>query len=81
MKNLKNKFKENEWAMVKLKESGTTLTWYELACLFNIRPEGDYNQRMKSANDLWRKYYKSQTSQLVLDLERKRNNSSKKIIL
>lgn len=79
MNDIRDFFTPNEWNMinVRLKE-GRENTWYELAVRFNIRPEGTPTQRLKSANDLWRKYKKkvsklsSPSKVLIFDIETSR---------
>lgn len=57
MQSLKNKFSTDEWKLViDILENGRNESWLSLARKFNIRPEGDKEQRRKSANDVWRKY-------------------------
>lgn len=59
MNNLKEKFESNEWAMIQALltvPQVKDMTWYDIAVLFNIKPKGDYNQRRKASNDIWRKY-------------------------
>ena len=60
MNNLKEKFESNEWSMVqallKYPQISKDMSWYDIAVLFCIKPDGDYNQRRKASNDIWRKY-------------------------
>lgn len=60
MKNSKNQFKVNEQALINdiLTNGKQDRTWGELAIQHNIRPNGDIEQRRKSANDIWRRYNK-----------------------
>lgn len=62
--NLQEKFKENEIAMINAIENGIInreeLTWFEIANIFLIKPEGTKEQKRKAANDIWRKYIKLQ---------------------
>lgn len=55
---MKNQFKINEQSLINdvLTNGKQGRTWYEIAIKHNIRPEGDLEQRKKSANDIWRKY-------------------------
>lgn len=77
IKMIKDLFRENEWNLIlDILENGKTTTWYELAIKYNIRPEGDTEQRKKSANDVWRKYKKKVSSEsadepkiLIYDIE------------
>lgn len=76
MQSLKNYFKENEWKLViDILENGKNESWLEIAEKFQIRPEGDDDQRRKAANDVWRKYQrKSEESSkspkiLIYDIE------------
>lgn len=63
IEDLKSLFKENEWALIeevlatkRINTQGKKVTWFSLAQKYNIRPEGDNTQRMKSANDVFRRY-------------------------
>lgn len=62
--NLQEKFRENEIAMINAIENGIIdreeLTWFEIANIFLIKPEGTKEQKRKAANDIWRKYIKLQ---------------------
>ncbi len=62
MKNSKNQFKVNEQALINdiLTNGKQGRTWFQIAETYNIRPEGDSEQRKKSANDIWRRYNKLQ---------------------
>lgn len=61
--NLKEKFSDNEIEMIsELTRIGTEDTWYNIAIKYNIKPEGNRDQRRKAANDVWRKYKKYQTA-------------------
>lgn len=55
---IKEKFESHEWEMVQdyLKGKLTKCTWFDIAKKYNIRPEGNKDQRKKAANDIWRKY-------------------------
>ncbi len=61
--------------MLDILENGKDSSWLELARKHNIRPEGDTDQRRKSANDVWRKYLKKsaqfeeQPKILIYDIE------------
>lgn len=55
--NLKERFSENEWGMIQeILNGGKRGSWYALANKYQIRLDGDYGQRSKSANDVWRKF-------------------------
>lgn len=76
MTNLKSLFKQNEWNLIQdILEKGKNNSWYELAVKYNIRMEGDHEQRKKSANDVWRKYLRKlqtiekQPKILIYDIE------------
>ena len=58
MKNSKNQFKVNEQALINdiLTNGKQGRQWYDLAVQYNIRPNGNSIQRVKSANDVWRRY-------------------------
>lgn len=59
MNNIKNLFKSNEWNMISsILKDGRSDTWFQLAVIHGIRPDGNGEQRKKSANDVWRKYLK-----------------------
>ena len=62
MKNSKYQFKNNEQALINdiLRNGKQDRTWFQIAETYNIRPEGDSEQRKKSANDIWRRYNKLQ---------------------
>lgn len=62
MKNSKNQFKVNEQALINdiLTNGKQGRTWYEIAQVYDIRPERDSEQRKKSANDIWRRFNKLQ---------------------
>ena len=62
MKNSKYQFKNNEQALINdiLRNGKQGRTWFQIAETYNIRPEGDSEQRKKSANDIWRRYNKLQ---------------------
>ena len=62
MKNSKYQFKNNEQALINdiLRNGKQDKTWFQIAETYNIRPEGDSEQRKKSANDIWRRYNKLQ---------------------
>ena len=55
--NLKENFSDQQWLLIQdILENGRQGSWYELAQKHNIRPEGTYSQRRKSANDIWRRF-------------------------
>lgn len=58
MKNSKNQFKNNEQYLIEdiIKNGKGSRTWYDLSLQYEIRPEGNSEQRKKSANDIWRRY-------------------------
>ena len=60
MKNSKNQFKVNEQALINdiLTNGKNSRNWIDLAIQYNIRPNGDIEQRRKSANDVWRRWNK-----------------------
>ena len=60
MKNSKNQFKVNEQALINdiLTNGKNSRNWIDLAIQYNIRPNGDIEQRRKSANDVWRRFNK-----------------------
>ena len=62
MKNSKNQFKVNEQALINdiLTNGKQGRQWSDLAIQYNIRPNGDSIQRIKSANDVWRRFNKLQ---------------------
>ena len=62
MKNSKNQFRNNEQALINdiLTNGKQDRTWFQIAETYNIRPEGDSEQRKKSANDIWRRFNKLQ---------------------
>ena len=64
MKNSKNQFKVNEQALINdiLTNGRTGRTWGELAIKYNIRPNVDLEKRRKSANDVWRRWKKINSS-------------------
>ena len=62
MKNSKYQFKNNEQALINdiLRNGKQDRTWFQIAETYNIRLEGDSEQRKKSANDIWRRFNKLQ---------------------
>lgn len=60
MKNSKHQFRNNEQALINdiLRNGKQGRTWFQIAETYNIRPEGDSEQRKKSANDIWRRFNK-----------------------
>lgn len=42
-----------------INENGVDKKWLDLAIQFNIKPDGNNEQRYKAANDIWRNYNKS----------------------
>lgn len=57
MKELRSFFKQNEWNLIQsILKNGKTETWVSLAEKYNVKPEGDLNQKKKGANDIYRKY-------------------------
>ena len=64
MKNSKYQFKNNEQALINdiLINGRNGRTWGELAIQYNIRPNGDAIQKRKSANDVWRRWKKINSS-------------------
>ena len=58
MKNRKNQFKSNEQILIEdlILNGKNERTWLDIAIQYNIRPEGDLDQRKKSANDIWRRH-------------------------
>lgn len=62
MNNLKEKFENNEWAMIQAlltyPQISKDMSWFDIAILFDIKPDGNYDQRRKASNDVWRKYNK-----------------------
>ena len=60
MKNSKNQFKVNEQALINdiLTSGKQDRTWFEIAQTHNIKPNGNLEQRRKSANDVWRRWNK-----------------------
>ena len=64
MKNSKNQFKVNEQALINdiLTNGKQGRQWSDLAVQYNIRPNGDSIQRRKSANDVWRRWKKINSS-------------------
>ena len=57
MTGLKENFSQNHWNLIiDVLNNGRRVSWFELAQKYNIRPEGTYSQRRKSANDIWRRF-------------------------
>lgn len=66
MEQFKSIFKQKELDLIekvlktnRLDSTGKTISWYNLAKEFNIRPEGNKIQRGKSANDIWRRFIRN----------------------
>ena len=58
--NIKERFSESQWSLIQdVLNNGKQQSWFELAQKYNIRPEGTYTQRRKSANDVWRRFNKT----------------------
>ena len=67
MKNSKNQFKVNEQALINdiLTNGKQDRTWGELAIKYNIRPNVDLERRRKSANDVWRRWRRINSSTII----------------
>lgn len=66
MENLKSFFSENEWNLVSdINTNGKQGTWIEYAFKYNIKPDSSPVQRLKAANDIYRKYLKKAASFVV----------------
>ena len=65
MKNLKQFFKENEWRLIlevlktnRKTSKGKTIKWITLANAYDIKTDGNSEQRRKAANDVFRRFLK-----------------------
>lgn len=75
MEFIKDKFTGKEFKLIqevlntgRIKSDGTKISWNELAIKFDIKPEGNRDQRRKAANDIWRKFIRI-SNNLDLNLE------------
>lgn len=76
MNNLQNLFTTKQWNLVSdILENGRNQSWLSLARKYEIKPEGNSEQRRKAANDIYRKYLKKSAQHstepkvLIYDIE------------